>query len=150
MIAQMNYSTALAPLDSPIMAEFMAGLDRINALAEASDGFIWRLKDESGNATSIDVMSDPKSVLNVTVWASVEALYDFAYRSDHHYFIKHRERWFVPSAKRSMALWNLGEGAPMPSVEEAFARLRHLEEQGSSRFAFDWKGARAFADKDAV
>lgn len=145
MIAQMNFATALAPLDSPIMTEFTQSLDRINALAEASDGFIWRLMDESGNATSIEVMTDPKAVLNLSVWSSVDALYQFAYRTEHHHFIKQRASWFVPTSKRSMALWNLAEGAAMPSVEDAFARLRHLQEYGPSDFAFDWKGARSFA-----
>ena len=62
MIGQMNFATAIAPLDNPIMAEFIENLNKINSIAEASDGFIWRLMDESGNATAIDVMTDPKSV----------------------------------------------------------------------------------------
>ena len=123
----------------------MENLDRINALAEASPGFIWRLQDESGNATAIDIMTDPKSVLNITVWQSVADLYRYAYQSDHHYFIKNRDRWFVPTTKRSMALWHLPDDAPKPSFEEAFARLAHLESHGASDYAFDWKGAKQFA-----
>ena len=145
MIGQMNFATALAPLDSPVMAEFVENLDKINALAENSSGFIWRLMDESGNATSIDILTDPKSVLNVSVWRSVDDLYHFSYRTEHHDFIKKRDKWFVSTTMRSMALWNIDEGADMPTPAEAFARLRHLETHGPSDYAFDWAGAKHFA-----
>ena len=145
MIGQMNFATALAPLDSPVMAEFVENLSKINSLAENSDGFIWRLMDESGNATSIDILTDPKSVLNVSVWRSVEDLYRFAFQSEHHYFMKNRDKWFASNTMRSMALWNIDEGAKMPTPEEAFARLRHLEANGPSDYAFDWAGAKRFA-----
>ena len=148
MIAQMNFGTTLAPLDSPIMAEFTDNLDRINALAEASEGFVWRLKDESGNATAIDVMTDPKAVLNVTVWRSVQDLYHFTFKTDHSYFVRHSAKWFVPTSKRSLALWALDDNAPMPTVEEAFARLRHLEMHGPTDFAFDFKSAKTFVKRN--
>ena len=144
MIAQMNFGITLAPLDNPIMSEFTDNLDRINALAEASKGFVWRLKDESGNATSIEVMTDPKAVLNITVWRSVQELYHFTFKTDHSSFVRHSARWFVPTSKRSMALWVLDDDAPMPTIEEAFARLRHLEIHGSTDFAFDFKSAKTF------
>ena len=145
MIAQMNFGTTLAPLETPIMAEFTDNLDRINALAEASEGFIWRLQDDSGNATSIEVMTDPKAVLNVTVWRSVQDLFRFTYQSDHRYFVRHSAKWFVPTSKRSMVLWNLPEGASMPTPHEAFMRLRHLETEGPTDFAFDFKTTNRFA-----
>ena len=144
MIAQMNFATTLAPLDTELMAEFTDNLDKINALAEASDGFVWRLKDESGNATSIEILTDPKAVLNVTVWRSVQDLFRFTYQSDHSYFVRHAARWFVPTSKRSMVLWNLADNASMPTPEEAFERLRHLEKEGPSEFAFDFKSASKF------
>lgn len=145
MIAQMNFATALAPLDHPIMAEFMDNLDRINALAEASPGFVWRLKDDTGNATSIDILTDPKAILNVSVWQSVDDLYSYAFRTDHQYFVKKRAHWFVPSTKRSFVMWTLSEGEAMPTPQEAFARLRHLEQNGPTAFAFDWKTAKEHA-----
>ena len=145
MIGQMNFATAIAPLDSPIMAKFMENLYKINGIAEASDGFIWRLMDESGNATAIDVMTDPKSVLNVSVWRSVPDLYRFAYRSEHLHFIKNRAKWFVPTSHRAMALWVMDDDAPMPTVAVAFARLRHLEAHGPTDYAFDWATAKRYA-----
>lgn len=145
MIGQMNFATALAPLDSPVMAEFVENLYKINALAENSAGFIWRLMDESGNATSIDILTDPKSVLNVSVWRSVDDLYRFSYHTEHHDFMKKRDKWFVSTTMRSMALWNIDEGADMPTPAEAFTRLRHLEMHGPSDYAFDWAGAKHFA-----
>lgn len=148
MIGQMNFATAIAPLDSPLMAEFMENLDKINGIAEASEGFIWRLMDDSGNATAIDVMTDPKSVLNVSVWRSVPDLYHFAYHSEHLQFIKNRAKWFVPTSRRAMALWVIEEGAPMPTVTDAFARLSHLEAHGPSEFAFDWATAKRYVPQE--
>ena len=144
MIGQMNFATALAPLDHPIMSDFMANLDRINALAEASSGFVWRLKDDSGNATSIKIMTDPKAILNVSVWQTVADLHKFAYHTDHKSFVVRRDEWFVPTTRRSMALWSIEDDAPMPTAEEAFERLRYLEAHGPSPYAFDWASAKQF------
>ena len=143
-LCQMNFATAIAPLDSPLLSEFVENLDRINALAEASDGFIWRLQDEGGNATSIRIMTDPKAVLNVSVWRSLEDLYRFTFKSDHSYFVKNRDKWFVPTTKRSLALWMMPEGDKMPDEAEAFDRLRHLEIHGATAFAFDFMTAKHF------
>ena len=144
MIAQMNFATALAPLDSPLMAEFTQNLDRINALAEQSAGFLWRLQDETGNATAIDVMTDPKAILNLSVWQTVEDLYHFSFKTDHQTFVKNRRKWFVPTSRRSMALWHIEDMTILPSVADAFDRLRHLEEHGPTAFAFDWQSAPQF------
>ena len=82
-LAQINIARAIAPLDDPRMAEFVARLDAVNALAEASPGFVWRLKDESGNATSLQVFDDPLVIVNMSVWESIEALEGYVYRSLH-------------------------------------------------------------------
>lgn len=145
MIGQMNIAVALDALDSPKLAEFMENLDRINALAEASPGFIWRLKDDSGNATAIPILQDPKAVLNVSVWQSVDDLYAFSFQTDHQAFVKRRREWFQPSKKITMALWSLEDSKTMPTVDEAFARLTHLQVNGPSSFAFNWATAKRFA-----
>ena len=144
MIGQMNFSIARAPLDHPIMADFTDNLDEINKLAELSEGFIWRLKDETGNATSIKIMTDPKAVLNVSVWQSVAHLHQFAYQSAHKNFIKRRDEWFVPSANLNAAIWHMTKDEPMPTPEQAFARLRHLQTHGPSDYAFDFKTAKLY------
>ena len=82
-IAQLNVGRAVAPPGSPELADFMAALDRINALAESSPGFVWRLQSASGNATDILVSDDPQSLVNMSVWSSLESLFAFVYRSGH-------------------------------------------------------------------
>jgi Domain of unknown function (DUF3291) len=97
-IAQLNVATALYPLDDERMAEFMGLLDSINALAENSPGFVWRLKSDQGDATDLKVTDDPKFIVNMSVWHSVEALSDFAYKSAHRMVMAKRRQWFVPPA----------------------------------------------------
>ena len=82
-IAQLNVGRILAPTDSPQLAEFMARLDEINALADGSPGFVWRLKSDSGNATDIKVSEDPYFLVNMSVWATIESLFEFVYRTAH-------------------------------------------------------------------
>ncbi len=82
-LAQFNTARAVAPMDDPVLADFMARLDEINALAEESPGFVWRLQGESGNATGIQAYDDPRVLINMSVWDSVESLFDYVYRSGH-------------------------------------------------------------------
>ncbi len=84
----------LAPTDSPVLAEFMAALDGVNALADTAPGFVWRLKSDSGNATDILVSPDPLFLINMSVWESVETLFDFVYRSTHTKYMVRRREWF--------------------------------------------------------
>src|SRR5271169_3409705 len=93
-LAEINIGRLLAPTDDPKIASFVAQLDRINALAEASPGFVWRLKSDSGNATDIDYNGDPLVIVNMSVWESVEALRDYVYASHHIQVFRDRARWF--------------------------------------------------------
>lgn len=137
-IAQLNVATAVAPLDSPELAEFMAALDGVNALAESSPGFVWRLKSASGNATDIQASDDPKFIVNMSVWESVEALFEFVYRSAHIKVMVRRREWFEKPAEAFQVLWWVPAGHE-PTVGEAMARLRHLRQHGSSPYAFTFK-----------
>ena len=94
-IAQINIARMLAPIDSHIMADFVAQLPPINALAEASPGFVWRLQSEGGDATSIKVYDDDMVIINLTVWESAEALRQYVYKSAHSGVMRDRRRWFV-------------------------------------------------------
>ena len=87
-LAEINVARLRHPLDDPRIAEFVANLDRVNALAEETDGFVWRLKDESGNATQITAYDDPLIIVNISVWTSAEALYEFAYKTVHRRFVR--------------------------------------------------------------
>lgn len=137
-IAQFNIARAKAPLDSPLLADFMARLDEVNALAEASPGFVWRLKSDSGNATDIRAYDDPRMIVNLSVWRSIEALFDFTYKTSHTEVMNRRHEWFERPASAHLVLWWIAAGA-VPSATEAMARLDHLATHGPSAAAFTLK-----------
>jgi|SRR5579872_1417173 len=137
-IAQLNVGRTLAPPDSPQIADFMAALDAINALADTSAGFVWRLKSDSGNATDILVSSDPNFLVNMSVWDSIEALFDFVYRTAHTAVMARRREWFEKPSQAFLVLWWIPAGH-VPSIEEALARLEHLRREGPSAHAFTFK-----------
>ncbi len=140
-LAQVNVATLRAPMDDAATAEFAAGLDPVNSLAEASPGFVWRLQDESGNATAIPAFDDPLRIVNLTVWESVRALSEFAYRGMHRDFFRRRAEWFTPESRT--ALWWIPAGT-VPTVVESIHRLAFIERHGSSPYAFEigFRGAR--------
>src|SRR5881409_2724715 len=92
-LAQINIGRLIAPLDDPKIAEFVAQLEPINALADQAPGFVWRLQSESGNATDIAYSGDPFIIVNMSVWQSIETLRDFAYKSDHARVLRDRAKW---------------------------------------------------------
>ena len=124
-IAQLNVGRAVAPLDSAVMADFMNWLDEINALAERSSGFIWRLQGDNGNNTDLKVSDDPLFIVNLSVWSSIDALYDFTYRSDHKAVFKRRQEWFERLDRPNTVLWWQLAGT-VPTAEQALARLDRL------------------------
>lgn|SRR5574341_945367 len=134
-IAQLNIGRAVAPIDSPVMAGFVALLDEINALAERSPGFVWRLQDDSGNATHIRPFADDRILVNLSVWESVEQLKEFVYKSAHGPVVRRRGEWFEKFDGAYQALWWVKAGE-IPTVEEAKRRLDHLWEHGESQYAF--------------
>lgn len=137
-LAQINIARSLAALDSPIMADFVALLNEINALAESSSGFVWRLKDDNNNATDIKAFDDDLIIVNMSVWESVEALKDFAYQSAHTPVMRRRNEWFEQFPTAYLALWWVPIGH-VPTVEEAKERLRSLDEKGNTAFAFKFR-----------
>jgi hypothetical protein len=136
-LAQINIALPRAPLGSPLLAEFMAALDPINALADASPGFVWRLQTEDGNATAVRAFDDERLIVNMSVWESLEVLADFVYRSDHTGVMRRRRQWFEPM-RLYVALWWVPAGH-VPTVAEAEERLRHLEAHGPTPFAFTFR-----------
>ena len=141
-LAQLNIAMGLYPIDDPRMGDFVAQLDAINALADGSPGFVWRLQSDSGNATDIDVGDDPKLLVNMSVWTDVEALKGFAYRSAHAGVVAERRRWFERPTQAYQVLWWVPAGH-VPSVEEGMARLARLRADGPGQEAFDFKHVHA-------
>jgi hypothetical protein len=137
-IAQLNVARAVAPPGSPELADFMAALDRINALAESSPGFVWRLQSTSGNATDIQVSEDPLFLVNMSVWSSVESLFAFVYRTVHTDVMKRRREWFEKPAEAYQVLWWVPAGH-IPTTQEAMERLMHLRREGPTPRAFTFK-----------
>jgi hypothetical protein len=136
-LAQVNVAQLAAPLDSPRLADFVAALDPINALADEAPGFVWRLQTEDGDATAIRVFTDERILVNLSVWRSTEALADFVYRSRHSEVMRRRREWFVPLTVY-VALWWLQPGH-VPTVAEAKERLEHLDARGPTPFAFTFR-----------
>lgn len=138
-VAQLNIATLLAPINSPQLADFVANLDRINALAEASPGFVWRLQTDEGNATGIDYFGSHK-IVNLSLWESIEALHNYVYRSAHVEIMRRRKEWFHRMGEAYMVLWWVPAGH-IPSIEEAAQKLDLLREHGPTAEAFTFKKA---------
>jgi len=137
-LAQINIGRILAPIDDPLMAEFVAQLAPVNALADSTPGFVWRLQTESGDATSIRIYEDEMIAMNMSVWESVESLREYAYKSSHAGVMRDRKRWFEKFDGPYMALWWIPAGH-IPSPQEGKERLDHLREHGGTVYAFSFK-----------
>ena len=137
-LAQLNVARLVAPLDSPELAGFVARLDEINALAEASPGFVWRFQTDEGDATSAEHPFGDDMIVNMSVWASIEALHAYVYRSAHAPVMARRKRWFRKTDEAYAVLWWVPAGH-RPTVREAHARLLALRADGPSCEAFTFK-----------
>ncbi|CAM4201486.1 DUF3291 domain-containing protein [Nocardiopsis rhodophaea] len=137
-LAQLNVGTLNAPLDDPSMAGFVDNLAPINALADASPGFVWRYTDEgSDDATDARPFGDDL-LINLSVWASWEALWEFTYRSDHIDLLRRRREWFRHMRDASLVLWWIPAGH-IPTLDEAGERLSLLRHHGPTAEAFTFK-----------
>jgi hypothetical protein len=137
-LAQVNIGRLKAPIDDPLIADFVNQLDEINALADASPGFVWRLKDDSGNATAIPAFDDPQMIINMSVWESLEALRNYTYRSDHTRVLARRRDWFEKLELPHLALWWIPAGT-LPTTAEAKERLALLAARGPTAAAFTFR-----------
>jgi len=136
-LAQVNIGRVRAEMNDPIMAEFVANLPAINALADETQGFVWRLQTEDGDATAVRPYADERILINLSVWADLAALRAYVYRSAHAAVMRRRREWFERFEGIYVALWWVPAGH-RPSVEEAVARLAHLEAHGPAPYAFSF------------
>ncbi|MFE1289113.1 DUF3291 domain-containing protein [Streptomyces sp. NPDC058751] len=134
-LAQVNIARLKAPLDSPRLKDFVDALDPVNAVADAADGFVWRLQSDSGNATDVPVLGDHRLIVNLTVWRDVDALTAFMYRGRHRELLSRRHDWFERVEEAMTALWWVPAGH-RPTVAEAESRLLRLREHGPTPHAF--------------
>ncbi len=137
-LAQVNVGLLAAAVDDPQLAEFMDNLDAINALAERSPGFVWRLVGSGNNATDLRPFPDPSVLVNMSVWTSIDALKEYVFKTDHASFLRRRREWFLPYPKTVTALWHVPVGH-IPTPGEAWARLNHIDRYGHSDLAFGFR-----------
>jgi hypothetical protein len=133
-LAQLNVAVMKSPLDSPPMADFVANLDRINALAEQSPGYVWRLQSDDGDATAFRPLGE-HVLVNLSVWRDIESLAQYVYRSAHVEIMRRRREWFDRMESSHMVLWWVPAGH-RPDVAEALARLEQLRAEGPGAAAF--------------
>ncbi|WP_454441520.1 DUF3291 domain-containing protein [Vibrio bathopelagicus] len=137
-LAQLNIALAKYALGAPEIKDFVDNLDLVNGIAESSEGFVWRLKDESGDATNIKAFDDPNMIVNMSVWDSVDSLKNFMFRTHHRDFMRRKNEWFHRLAEDTYVLWWV-EDDQIPSLDEAIERLEHLREVGDTPYAFTFK-----------
>jgi hypothetical protein len=146
-LAQLNIGEIVAPLDSPQLKDFVDNLDGVNALAESSPGFVWRLKGDGNDATSLRPYDSDRIIVNMSVWRDVASLRAFVYDSAHVAIMKRRREFFTRMVKAYMVLWWVPAGHE-PTVAEAVAKLEHLRAHGTTPEAFTF--AEAFSAPDAA
>jgi hypothetical protein len=146
-LAQLNVGIIKAPLTSPVMADFVNNLDRINALAEASPGFVWRLQTDEGNATALRPTDDENLLVNMSVWEDAASLSRFVFKSAHVEIMRRRQEWFERMVEAYLVLWWVPKGH-VPTVDEALHRLAHLRTHGPTPDAFNFRTA--FPPPDAA
>ena len=139
-LAQLNIARMLFPLESPEMADFVNNLDRINELADSSEGFVWRLMGDGNDATSLRPFDDEMIIVNMSVWQNLERLKDYVYKSAHTNILKRRAEWFEKVRDAMVVMWWVPVDHE-PTVQEARERLEHLRMNGSSEFAFSFREA---------
>ena len=148
-LAQLNVAHLLEPLDSPLLKEFVDGLEPINALADCSPGFVWRLKDDPSAvaATSYRPFEDEMHIINMSVWEDMDSLKNFAFKSAHTEYVKKRFQWFERMREAYMVVWWVPVGH-QPTIAEAMARLKFLRTKGETAKAFSFK--KTFAPPETI
>lgn len=137
-LAEVNVMHLVAPLDDPALADFVELLAPINALADQSPGFVWRLETEDGDSTAFRVFDDDQIIVNFSVWRSQQELWDFAYASQHLDVMRRRRQWASRVSAMSYALWWIRAGE-LPSLDDAVARLERVRALGPTPLAFTFR-----------
>jgi len=134
-LAQINIAQSKESMDTEIMQGFVDRLGEINALADQSPGFIWRLQTEEGDSTAIRAFDDPDVIVNMSVWDNIGSLKNFVYKSTHVELIRDRDAWFNKMPEMHQALWWIAANH-IPTVEEGIEKLRYIQTNGVSEYAF--------------
>ena len=139
-LAELNVGRLVAPTDDPQVADFMNNLDKINGMGKRMPGFVWMMEGSgepgTGN-TDAKIDGDPLFVSNLTVWEDYESLSTFVYKTLHVKFMDRKNEWFEVLDNKHFVMWWVPEGHT-PTLDEALARLAHLQDNGDSDHAFGW------------
>ena len=144
-LAQVNIAKMLAPINDPIMQDFVNNLDRINVTADQAKGFVWRLQSEKDNATAIKVFEDESLVINMSVWADMDSLFNYIYKSGHIEVFKRKKEWFTKLQMMHMVFWFV-QADHTPTPKEAKERLEHINTHGETPYAFTFKSKFTVSD----
>ncbi len=130
-MAQFNWAQARFPLSDPQMADFVDNLDVLNRLGDESPGCVWRHRDDTGTSVNTRFGEGDDVLVNFTVWTSVEALWEYTYKSGHVDFLRRRREWFhaPPDNEPISVMWWIPAGTP-PTLDDARQRLDLLAERG--------------------
>ena len=145
-LAQVNIAKRLAPMDDPIMQDFINNVDRMNAIADSYEGFVWRLQDEDKDLGA-EIFQDNSLVINMSVWKNLESLFNYTYNSGHIEVFKRKKEWFSKMKMAHMAFWYLPEGYE-PTFQDAKDRLDYFNTHGDTPYAFSFKSK--FTVEDAL
>lgn len=137
-LAQLNIAKTKYALDTPEIKEFVDNLEPVNQLAESTEGYIWRLKDEQGDATNIKAFSDPDIIVNMSVWRCIDSLKNFMFRTHHRDFLRRKKEWFHNIEEDSYVLWWVNDDH-IPTIEEGIEKLEYLRKNGDTPNAFSFK-----------
>ncbi|MBD0832811.1 DUF3291 domain-containing protein [Aestuariibaculum sediminum] len=146
-LAQVNIAKGLEPLDHTVMQDFVNSTNEINAIAEASQGFVWRLKDMDKAEQVQSLFHESNLIVNISVWKNLEALFNYVYKSNHIAVLKRKKEWFENIKMKHMAFWYVPKGYN-PTLKDAKIRLDYLNSHGETPFAFTFKSK--FSVKDAI
>ncbi len=136
-IAELNIGRLVASIDDPRVKAFADALDAINALAERSEGFVWRFKGDGNSAVDVPLSDDGRLIPNMSVWETVQDLEHYVFNTVHHKFYARRDEWFEVFGGMHFVMWSIPDGH-IPTMEEALARLAHIEQHGDTDDAFGW------------
>lgn len=137
-LAQLNIARFELPQEHPQNADFVNALDRVNAVAEAQPGFVWRFTGDGNHALDVQAFDDPNMLVNMSVWEDLDALGAFVYKNEEHLAIMRRRREWFEKIKLHLVLWWVEEGH-IPTLDEAKQKMSLLEKNGPSSEAFTFR-----------
>ena len=141
-IAEFNFGTLKYPWDDPRIADFQNNLDRVNSIAQRSEGFIWMLPEADMEAAQNDpkgpLADRPNTASTLSVWKDEASLYDFVHATLHARFLARASEWYVPNDRAHLVIWRCEEGH-RPTIDEGLAHWKSLQVNGPTEHVFDGK-----------